>query len=126
MSDRRSNHNLIIFCIIFLAVLVINLLITSNPLYASSESALRSDINNLRTRIGYLEREVRRVSQRQNRSNPTAPELSPRTGGQVVDGEIIGLSDPMFERLSILVIELKERVMDLENRMDKIEEKTGI
>lgn len=126
MGDRRLNYPLVILCLIFLVGLLISLFIKSYPVSANSESSLRSDITNLRTRIGYLEGEVRRLAQRQNRSNSSSPELSPSSGPEIVEGELIGQSDPLFERLSILVIELKERVIDVEKRMTQIEQKIGI
>jgi hypothetical protein len=43
----------------------------------------------------------------------------------VVNGETVGQSDPLFDRLSTLVIELKEEVRGLEKRVKTLEEETA-
>lgn len=77
-------------------------------------SRLESENYRLRSRVNRLESQLKRVR-------------SPSSSG---DGEQIRLpssppapsiQDPMFDRLAILVIELKERMNGLEARMDEIE-----
>ncbi|WP_009544882.1 hypothetical protein [Crocosphaera subtropica] len=104
--------------LILLILLIILLLKQINPVSASIESRLRGDINRLKARVSRLESAMTNVRQDSNNNyNPPAYNPSP----QIVDGELIGQSDPLFERLSTLVIELKERVMDLEKRMNQLE-----
>ncbi|MBE9166519.1 hypothetical protein IQ238_02850 [Pleurocapsales cyanobacterium LEGE 06147] len=92
---------------------------------AQSTTDFRAEITNLRTRVSQLEREVRRLSQSSNRTTQSATD---RIGSQstvgnppLVNGQPIGQSDPMFERLANLVIELKQEVRELEQRLVEIE-----
>jgi hypothetical protein len=43
----------------------------------------------------------------------------------VVNGEAIGTSDPLYQRLATLVIELKEDVKSIDRRLSKIEKQTA-
>ncbi len=106
---------LLLIIIILLIVIFVQQI---NPVSASVENRLRGEINRLQARVSRLESVVTNLRQGSNNNN-NIPPLNPSP--QIVDGEIIGRSDPLFERLSILVIELKERVMDLEKRMNQLE-----
>lgn len=111
MSDRR-------LFFMTLVLLTMILLIQIRPVSASYDVRVRSDIDRLRARVSRLETAILSLRQRQGNLGD-APPIS--SSPQVVDGEIIGRSDPLFERLSTLVIELKERVMNLEKRMTQLE-----
>ncbi len=103
---------------ILIILLFIILIKQINPVSASVENRLRGDINRLRARVSRLESAITNLRQDSN-NNYNTPDYNPSP--QIVDGELIGRSDPLFERLSTLVIELKERVMDLEKRMNQLE-----
>ena len=105
--------------LLIIIILVIVILVKQiNPVSASVENRLRGEINRLQARVSRLESAVTNLRQGSNNNNNTPP-LNPSP--QIVDGEIIGRSDPLFERLSTLVIELKERVMDVEKRINQLE-----
>ena len=106
---------LLLVIIILLIVIFIQQI---NPVSASVENRLRGEINRLEARVSRLESAVTNLRQGSNNNNNSPPLNS---SPQIVDGEIIGRSDPLFERLSTLVIELKERVMGLEKRMNQLE-----
>ena len=101
---------------IFLGIFI--LLLWANQVTAQSDSAVRSELSSLRNRVSRLEVEIRRASS--SSSNP--PPRSASTP-RVVNGEAIGESDPMFERLATLVIELKEDVRELQKRVNVQENK---
>ena len=106
---------LLLVIIILLIVIFIQQI---NPVSASVENRLRGEINCLQARVSRLESAVTNLRQGSNNNNNSPPLNS---SPQIVDGEIIGRSDPLFERLSTLVIDLKERVMGLEKRMNQLE-----
>jgi uncharacterized protein YceH (UPF0502 family) len=92
---------------------------------AQSTTDFRAEITNLRTRVSQLEREVRRLSQSSNLNPQSAADQirSQSTVGNppLVNDQPIGRSDPMFERLANLVIELKQEVRELEQRVVEVE-----
>ena len=104
--------------LVIIILLIVILIQQINPVSASVENRLRGEINRLQARVSRLESAVTNLRQGSNNNNNSPPLNS---SPQIVDGEIIGRSDPLFERLSILVIELKERVMGLEKRMNQLE-----
>lgn len=105
---------------------------------AESDFSLKSDIISLRSRISRLEQDVIRLrnSNSNSRTSPPAklelpksaqPEPAPHNtivNPPIVDGQPIGLSDPMYERLATLLIELKEDVRNLDRRLIEIEQQT--
>ncbi|WP_323302584.1 hypothetical protein [Crocosphaera sp. UHCC 0190] len=111
MSDRK-------LFLILITLITILVFIQISPIFASDDSRFRADIDRLNARVSRLENAILNVRQRQDNS---ANNPSINTSPQIIDGEVIGRSDPLFERLSTLVIELKERVMNLEKRMTQIE-----
>jgi BMFP domain-containing protein YqiC len=122
MFNWQKLSNLLWFLIVVsLLLLLIDLKIS--PVEAQSDTAVRSEVYSLRNRVDRLESEVRRLSQSNNRSNPSPNPSSGGTSAQIIDGELVGRSDPLFERLATLVIELKERITNLEKRMTALEEK---
>jgi uncharacterized protein YlxW (UPF0749 family) len=89
---------------------------------ARSDLAIQSEITSLRNRVDRLESEIRGISQR---SEDRSRVPQGRSGTGVVNGETVGRSDPLFDRLSTLVIELKEEVRGLEKRVKTLEEETA-
>jgi hypothetical protein len=92
---------------------------------AQSTTEFRAEINLLRSQIRRLEAEVRRLNQSGLRSQKPSQVPSPPTSTSppIVNGQPIGTTDPMFQRLATLVIELKEDVKALETRVAEIEQK---
>ncbi len=118
-SFLRSSIALLalILCLGFL----LGLGIQRQSVLAQSESGIRSEVSSLRTRVDRLETEIRRINQSVSRPHvPSNSSPSPNAPA-IVDGVAVGRSDPMFERLATLVIELKERVNALEQRMTQME-----
>lgn len=72
-----------------------------------SVSSLRSQINRLESQISKQGRPTSRAS--------SAPSAESKLGRSVYS------SDPMFDRLATLVIELKERINEVEARLSKLE-----
>lgn len=90
---------------------------------AQSITGVNSELMSLRARVDRLESEINRFSQSFSRSNQSnRPTISPpRNSPAIVNDRAIGRSDPMFERLANLVIELKEDVRDLQKRITNVE-----
>jgi len=82
---------------------------------------LESENAQLRSRFSRLEGELSRLGGRlpspTPRSNIPAPVVPPRANQQVSS------SDPMFQRLATLVIELKERINALEEQVAELEKR---
>ena len=105
---------------------------TASTLLAQSNLNLQSDIISLRARISRLEQEVNRLRSSAISPSPQSikpkqptPNPAPRStiiNPPVVDGRAIGNSDPLYERLATLLIELKEDVRDLDRRLTEIEQ----
>lgn len=102
-----------------------------SPVSARSDLNLKSDIISLQARISRLEQEVNRLKNSNSRPNPrptrtnqSTPPSPTRVNPPIVDGRAIGASDPFYERLATLVIELKEDVKSIDRRLSKIEEQT--
>ena len=90
----------------------------TNAVSAQSITSLSSDISRLRTRVNQLESQVRNLSRSIPRINQPSQVNPPRS---IDRGNTVDSSDPMFQRLATLVIELKEQVKDLDKRVKKIE-----
>lgn len=108
-------------------ILIWGYLTFSIPVAAQSPTRLNAEITSLRSRVNRLESEIRRLNKLTPPTNLAKPERSPeppiRSGipPSVVEGEIIGRSDPTVARLSILLIELKEDVQSLDRRVRELE-----
>ena len=120
--------------IIFAAISFIFLTTVANniPVYSQSNTSLNADISSLRSRINRLESEVRFL-QRSSSNVPPSPNNSQQesvdsefNNPPVVEGQPIGRSDPLFERLATLIIELKEDVRNIETRLTALEEQSPI
>jgi hypothetical protein len=107
----------------------------NQPVLAQSDLSLKSDIISLESRLNRLEQEVTRLrSSTSSQINvpatelkePSTPPASRTTTGNpaVVDGQIIGRTDPLYSRLATLLIELREEVTSLDRRLTEIEQAT--
>lgn len=81
----------------------------------------RAETLNLKRQIRQLEGEIRRLNRNNMRSNSLTPSPIPRNPS--TNYRSVGRSDPMFERLATLLIELKEDVHNLDKRITAIEQK---
>jgi hypothetical protein len=145
MIDRlfQWRNFLLTICLSFLLISLIYLMPTVNqPLLAQSDLNLKSDIISLQSRISRLEQEVNYLRSSRSSSNSSfqSPDLTPTKPKQpstsptdrrttiinppVVDGQVIGRSDPLYSKLATLLIELKEEVRNLDRRLTTIEKTT--
>lgn len=114
-----------------LIVLLSIILIASNHsvVQAQSISSLNGEIINLRTRINRLESDLSFLKRSipSNRNIPNTPTReSPSStinNPPAINNTVVGRSDPLFQRLATLVIELKEDVKNLDRRLKEIETK---
>ena len=118
-------------CLICLSIGIVYLTQVDSPGSAQSDLNLKSDIISLRARIGRLEQEVNRLRGSLGKPNQPLrtdrPSSAPSTtvNPPVVNGEAIGTSDPLYQRLATLVIELKEDVRSIDQRLSEIEKQTA-
>ena len=116
--------------IISIGLILILISIDNYPVNSQSITGLNSEISSLRSRINHLESEVRNLRTVTNFSSPSTPKLDREyipnsiNNPPPVNDRSIGRSDPMFERLATLLIELKEDVRDLESRLTILESQT--
>jgi hypothetical protein len=104
------------------------ILLPSKPSSSQSITGINSEISNLRLRINRLESTIRMQPTNSN-SAPGMPYTIPQRGTNsnttnnppIVNDRAIGRSDPTFERLATLLIELKEDVRNLETRVNILE-----
>ncbi|MGB5713460.1 MAG: hypothetical protein WBM44_21440 [Waterburya sp.] len=101
---------------------------------AQSNRNFSSEIASLRARMNQLEQNVNRIRNGNIRlGNPQKSQPAPILPQQrfrgsnppLVDGQVIGQSDPTFKRMATLLIELKEDVRGIEERLTKIEQTTN-
>ncbi|HBB34927.1 MAG TPA: hypothetical protein DDZ80_06815 [Cyanobacteria bacterium UBA8803] len=90
----------------------------SSAVLESRISRLESENFQLRSQISRIESQLSALSGRSLPQSPTpnqpAPPVTPRTSRQALS------SDPMFDRLATLVIELKERIQVLEQQVAEL------
>ena len=122
---NKSPVNLLI--IVFLSIILI--VSNSSLVKAQSITGLNAEISSLRSRINRLESDVRNLSRAIN-SNRNLPNIPPRESPSsridnppAIDNTVVGRSDPLFQRLATLVIELKEDVKNLDQRLTVIEQR---
>ena len=130
LSWFRSQPKVKLFLSILLFLIVslgINWSHTNHVLAQDNTSTYnRAETLNLKRQIRQLEGEIRRLNQLNMRSNSLTPSRIPRSNisnPPIVNNRPVGRSDPMFERLATLLIELKEDVQNLDKRMTEIEQK---
>ena len=108
---------------IFIGVQVTN----SLPVSALSNSSINAEITSLRSRISRVEQEVRRLSNSSNRSNiPRSATVKPppnRNNSTRIREQAIAGSEPTYDRLATLLIELKEDVRNIDQRLTEIEKR---
>ena len=120
-------------CKIALAITILTLtliVVNNQPVSSQSITGINAEISSLRSRISRLESEVRNF--RSSSSAPGVPAQSPSresisgtiNNPPMVNDRVVGRSDPLFERLATLLIELKEDVRDIENRLVILEEQS--
>jgi predicted RNase H-like nuclease (RuvC/YqgF family) len=106
--------------------LILGVVVLPHLTLAQSSAALESRISRLeadnfqmRSQINRLESQLSGLSGHSLSPNPSlansAPSVPPRANRQVSS------SDPMFDRLATLVIELKERVKALETQVSQLQ-----
>jgi hypothetical protein len=108
----------------------------NQPLLAQSDLSLKSELSSLESRINRLEQEVNSLGNTRTSINsgsqsfePSPPKSNqvfspPNYGTIVVDGKVVGRSDPLYSRLATLLIELKEEVRNIDQRLTAIEKTT--
>ncbi|AFZ34185.1 hypothetical protein Sta7437_0585 [Stanieria cyanosphaera PCC 7437] len=117
---------------IFIWLLIIAIFLAINlsshqKILSQSSTEFSGEISSLRSRISRLESDVRRLNQMNLRSDraytqPSQESLPSISNPPSVNGQSIGRSDPMFERLATLLIELKEDVRNFDQRLTTIEQ----
>ena len=128
MNNSWLSKPIVKLCLGLLVLLVVGVRIYFNQMQpvAAQSTGVSSELLNLRTRVNLLEAEVRRLRQSGPRTAPPrqtdAPTPAPSINLPQPEGQL-GSTDPMFQRLATLVIELKERIVELEKRTATIEEK---
>lgn len=85
---------------------------------AQSNSAVRSELTSLRSRVSRLESAIRSLG--------SGARTSPSRSNPLADGDELSISetDPRFKRLATLVVDLREQVTDLETRVIQLEKRT--
>ena len=99
--------------LVFITILLIFTLssrtVAQSSLLDSRVARLEADIFQLRNQINQLQAQSGRNNTRPNRPAPTTPRITNQRS-----------SDPMFDRLATLVIELKERIQVLEAQVAQL------
>ena len=95
---------------------------TNIPVVSQSVTSLNAEISSLRARVNRLESDIRRLSRSSNLPSTSRETNPPRNNSPAtIDGNLVGRSDPLFERFATLLIELKEDVRDLNQRLTEVE-----
>ena len=101
-------------------VLLPRFTLAQEPAFLESRIArLEAENSQLRSQVSRIETQLTQLSGRPlsqpSSPNQPVPQITPRTNRRQVSS-----SDPMFDRLATLVIELKERVQSLEAQVAKL------
>ncbi|WP_072013827.1 hypothetical protein [Myxosarcina sp. GI1] len=128
--QKRSRFRAVISLLLAISVYIGVYLLSRPQALAQSNTSLNSEISSLRTRINRLESQVGRLSQSPSsnlpRSSNSKPYSSNRSGNPpIVNGEAVGPSDPFYERLATLLIELKEDVRNIDGRLSAVEQQVS-
>ncbi len=117
-KTSSSLAKIVLFCLLFLVLLLLSTGIASSQnlgSLSSRVSRLEGENSRLRSRITRLESQLRSLRLiKPSEGTQSLPRL-PSTPSPSSD-------DPMFDRLATLVIELKERMNVLEDRMDVLQQ----
>lgn len=107
--------------------IIFALTILSSRTLAQSSAALESRISRvesdnfqLRSQIANLESQVATIK---GQSSPQTPIIRPQAPSIPPRNRQVTSSDPMFDRLATLVIELKQRVQALEAQVSKLQQR---
>lgn len=106
------------FCLSLLLFLLV--LRGCTPVQAQTQigsrlSNLEISVSSLRAQINRLESQMSQQGRPASRANRSAPAVEPKLNRPVYS------ADPMVDRLATLVIELKERMNEVEARLSKLE-----
>jgi hypothetical protein len=115
---------LILLIALTLTIVNLVLLIWHQPAAAQSTSITNTELIMLRNRVSRLENQVYRANQlnrNQFEPSPSSPPTAITETPPVVDGEPIGQTSPMYQRLATLVIELKEDVRALQQQVNQLQ-----
>ena len=122
MKNIKSKRILlVILSTILMALMIIST--TNLTVVSQSTTSINAELSSLRSRINRLESEIRRLSRSGNLASPRDPNPPRNTSPANIDGNLVGSSDPLFERFATLLIELKEDVRDLNKRLIEVENK---
>jgi hypothetical protein len=114
MLKTRLLKFILILAIVLLLTLFQNVTLAQSTSQLSSRiSRLESENSLLRSRIGRLESQLSNIGRASDIEIPDVPSQS-TAGGSTLS------SDPMFNNLATLVIELRDRIIDLENRVSEL------
>ena len=91
------------------------------PVASQSLTGINAELSSLRSRVNRLESEIRRIGRPSNLPNTRPVNPPGNTPPATIDGNLVGSSDPLFERFATLLIELKEDVRDLNKRLIEVE-----
>lgn len=110
------------FALLFLGILIGSIIAFSmSPAKASMDetriSRLESDLARLESEVNQLSSQIRSLDQVGDRPRPSPVEVPAIARSQTS----ISSSDPMFDRLATLVIELKQRMDGFEERLVELE-----
>lgn len=122
LSWFRSK-SVIKFSLSLLSVLLVSMVIEGDRAIlaqSSIDTFNRGETLKLQREIRQLEAEIRRLKRENMRSDSL--NAVPRS---TVDSQPVEDIDPMFKRLATLVIEMKEDINSLEQRMTALEEKVN-
>ena len=118
----KKKYGIICLVLILGFVFLPRLTVAQSPgLLESRISRIEAENFQLRSQVSRIESQLAQLSGRPFSSpqkpspNSPAPRISSRTNRRQVSS-----SDPMFERLATLVIELKERVQSLESQVAEL------
>ena len=123
---RSHLSNFVLSFLLITTIAIAIVIVNRSSASAQSVTRINADIIRLRTRIDRLESQLRRTNKLSNNSLPLKDRVTPNPSlihPPVIDGRAIGPSDPLFERLSTLLIELKEDVNKINERLTAIEAK---
>ena len=126
-SRWRSHLNkLVLSCLLIVTIVLAILIANRSSVSAQSFTSINADVIRLRTRVDRLESELRQTRRLGNNSLSSPNKVTPNSNlfhPPVVDGRVIGSSDPLFQRFSTLLIELKEDVKNINERLTELEVK---
>ena len=128
LSKRSTQIIKFYFCCLscLIICLTLGIQITKiDAVNAEPNDYLNPQVIELRNRVNLLENQLNKTKTNSFPNSPSIQQNLPRTNyppGRV-NGKLVGRSDPAFENLATMVIELKQEIQALEKRVAKIENK---